>query len=90
MDRIRACIKTVFPDCDTAAVRPETRLGDIDGWDSMTGVNLVLELETAFAVSLTGQFLKDDQTIADVVALLFQRGATVDLGDGRSGLRRAS
>lgn len=94
MERIRACIRMTFPDCAEAALTADTQLREIEGWDSMTGVNLLLELETAFGVSLNGTFLDDKQTLRDVVALLRDRGAAVDADESNrsadAGLRRAS
>jgi hypothetical protein len=42
----------------------------------MNAVNLTLELESAFDVELAGVILTADQTIADVLELLRERGVT--------------
>lgn len=78
MERIRACIRMVFPGCDAMAFSADMPLGQIDGWDSMSSVTFLLELETAFGVRLAGLFLTETQTLADIAELLAQRGAIVE------------
>lgn len=70
-------VAAVFDDFPAADLRPDLALGDIPGWDSMNSVNLVLELESAFDTSLEGVLLVADQTVADVVALLRDRGIAI-------------
>ncbi len=75
--RLTAAFVTVFreaPDRITA----DLRLGDIAGWDSMNAVTFTFELETAFDVDLGETTFNATQTIADVVAVLRQRGAATD------------
>lgn len=59
-----------------ANLRPELRLGDIDAWDSMNAVTFTFELETAFDVTLGETTFTANQTIADVLAVLRERGVT--------------
>lgn len=58
-----------------ANLSPELRLGDIGGWDSMNAVTFTFELETAFDVTLGETTFTANQTIADVLAVLRERGA---------------
>ncbi len=96
MERIKTCIRTVFPECGEMPLQADTCLGQLAGWDSMTSINLLLELETVFdaRLSLSGVFLHEKQTIADVAALLRQRGASVEtdgaMNKSNTGQRRAS
>ena len=55
---------------------PELRLGDIGGWDSMNAVTFSFELETAFDVTLGETTFTANQTLADVIAVLREQGAT--------------
>jgi len=77
VDRIKTCLKTVFPDCEPDSICSETRLGDIAGWDSMNSVNLLLELEAAFSVSLLDAKLQEKDHVSDIVSLLARKGVTI-------------
>jgi acyl carrier protein len=59
-----------------ANLTPELRLGDIGGWDSMNAVTFTFELENAFDVTIGEATFTANQTIADVLAVLRERGAT--------------
>jgi acyl carrier protein len=74
-DKLAGALAEVF-EFPASELRAELPLGDIEGWDSMNAVNFTLELESAFGVELAGVILTADQTIADVVALLRERGAS--------------
>jgi acyl carrier protein len=58
-----------------AHLAPDLRLQDIGGWDSMNAVTFSFELETAFDVSLGETTFSGQQTIAEVLAVLRERGA---------------
>jgi acyl carrier protein len=75
--KLGEAVNAVFDDLAPGDVRPELALGDIPGWDSMNSVNLVLELESTFDADLQGVMLVADQTVADVIALLREKGADV-------------
>jgi acyl carrier protein len=70
MDKIIACLKEVFPDCNPALISSDTRLGDVPGWDSMNSINLLMSLEAAFSVSLADDQLTAKQQVSDIAALL--------------------
>ena len=77
MDKLRASIIAVFPRTNAADILPETLLGDIPDWDSMNSVNLLLELEEAFSVSLIDSTLQETDKVAGIIALLASKGAIV-------------
>jgi acyl carrier protein len=77
MQKIIACLKSVFPECDPATITSDTSLGDVPGWDSMNSVNFLLELEVAFSVSLLDETLTAEQHVSDVEELLRTKGAEV-------------
>lgn len=77
MHKIIACLKEVFPDCDPSVITPQTTLGEVPGWDSMNSVNLLMELESAFSVSMFNETLTSKQRVEDVAELL--RGKGVEL-----------
>lgn len=59
-----------------ASLTPGLRLAEIGGWDSMNAVTFTFELESAFDVTLGETTFTGQQTIADVLAVLRERGAT--------------
>jgi acyl carrier protein len=75
MEKIRTSVCTVFRDARPEDIHSDTRLGDIPGWDSMNGVNLLLELESSFGMSLVDLQLSENDRIATLVNTLRQRGA---------------
>jgi len=77
MQKIIACLKEVFPECDPAVITDDSRLGDVPGWDSMNSVNLLMELEAAFSVSLVDDVLTSKQKVADIGTLLRSKGVEV-------------
>jgi len=78
MEQLSVAFAAAFDDFDSTMLQPELRLEQIPGWDSMTSINLSLELQDAFAVSLDGLVLQGKQTVADVIRLLQERGAHVE------------
>ena len=77
MQKIIACLKLVFPECDPATITSDTTLGDVPGWDSMNSVNFLLELEVAFSVGLLDETVTAQQRVSDVAELLRAKGAEV-------------
>jgi acyl carrier protein len=50
-------LNTVFEDVfddDSIVVRPELSADDVDGWDSLTHIRLILTVEKAFNAGFTG------------------------------------
>ncbi len=72
MEVLRTCIGAVFSGVDVAKLTPADRLQDIPDWDSMNGVNLMMEIEAKTGVSLfeRGVVLEGGQTLQDVVQLI--------------------
>lgn len=52
----------------------DLHLGDVGGWDSMNAVTFTFELEQAFDVTLGETTFTAQQTVADVLAVLRERG----------------
>ena len=53
---------------------PSTRLVDIEGWDSLKHVLLVVGLEKNFAVSLSAEEIRSMVTVADIGRVLKEKG----------------
>jgi acyl carrier protein len=61
--------------CDVESLPPSTPLSDVEGWDSLKHVMLVVGLETNFGVSLSADEIKSMVTLADVGRILKEKGA---------------
>jgi len=68
MDRLFGCILRVFPDAESSTLADTTTLGSLPNWDSMNSVNLTMELESEYGVSLFERevVLVGHQTVGDV------------------------
>ena len=76
--RLNAAFVAVFRRAP-ADLRVDLRLADVGGWDSMNAVTFTFELEQAFDVTLGETTFSAHQTIADVLAVLRERGARGDV-----------
>jgi len=60
--------------CDVESLPPSTPLSEVEGWDSLKHVMLVVGLETNFGVSLSADEIKSMVTLADVGRVLKEKG----------------
>jgi acyl carrier protein len=60
--------------CDVEALPSSTPLSEIEGWDSLKHVMLVVGLEANFAVSLSAEEIKAMATIGDISRILKEKG----------------
>jgi acyl carrier protein len=64
--------------CDVESLPPSsTLLTEMDGWDSLKHVMLVVGLEANFAVSLSAEEIKSMVTLADIERVLKVKGVNV-------------
>lgn len=77
MDKILTSLQAAFPDYEGACPSDDMKLRDLEGWDSMTSVSFILELESVFETKLKGMVLKADTTMGQVRQMLRDRGAAV-------------
>ncbi len=59
---------------DEAAVKPEANLKDDLGIDSISAVELALELETEFDVRIEDEELSKLETVQDIIDLIQAKG----------------
>jgi acyl carrier protein len=59
----------VFDD-DTIQIRPEMTADDIDGWDSLSHVNLIITVEAKFAIRFTQKELLTLKNIGDLYSTI--------------------
>ena len=62
----------VFDD-DTIEVAPELTAKDVDGWDSMTHIRLILAVERAFKVKFTTSEIGALKKVDDLATLIRAR-----------------
>ena len=60
--------------CDVDSLPASTPLSEVDGWDSLKHVMLVVGLESNFGVSLSADEIKSMVTLADVGRILKEKG----------------
>jgi acyl carrier protein len=74
MTRLTSVIRQVFDD-DGINVRPETTAADIEGWDSINHVNLVLAVEREFKIRLSSSGIAGLKNVGELARLVDARMA---------------
>ena len=64
---------TVFND-DTITLNAETTAADVEGWDSLAHINLILSIEQSFGVQFTNNELTQFNNLGALVDLLELKG----------------
>ena len=59
-----------FPDVGDIAITPDTELGEIPEWDSMSAVNFQSLVEQNFQISIPLDILNEENTIGDVISVI--------------------
>jgi len=65
----------VFDD-DTIQIRPDMTSNDVDGWDSLSHVNLIITIEAKFNIRFTQKELLGQRNVGDLIADIEQKLAT--------------
>jgi len=74
--RIYARLAEIFRDVfdeDSIVVTPELSAKDVDGWDSLTHIRLVLTVEKAFKIKLSTSEIGKLENVGDLVKLIKSR-----------------
>lgn len=71
-DRLKEIFEDVFDD-DTIELTPETSAKDVDGWDSLTHMRLILSVERAFKTKFSTAEIGKLNNVGDLVALIKSR-----------------
>jgi acyl carrier protein len=74
MSALNAVFCEVFEDEDLSITR-ETSAADIEGWDSLTHVTLILHVEKAFGVRFSSSEVSRLESAGDLEALIAARSA---------------
>lgn len=65
METLNEIFQMVFDD-DTIQIKPEMTSNDIDGWDSLSHVNLITAIEAKFDIRFTQKELLTMKNIGDL------------------------
>lgn len=56
----------VFDD-DTIQIRPDMTANDVDGWDSLSHINLIITIEAKFKIRFTRKELLKQRNVGDLI-----------------------
>jgi acyl carrier protein len=74
--QIYARLSEIFEDVfdeDSIHITPELTAKDVDGWDSLTHIRLMLTVEKAFKIKLSTSEIGKLENVGDLVALIRAR-----------------
>ena len=69
--------KDVFDD-DSLEVEPMTTAEDVDGWDSLAHIRLVVSIEKAFSIRFTASEISQLENVGDLVELIILKKQSSD------------
>lgn len=72
LDRLNGVFQQVFDD-DEIEITPATTAKDVEGWDSMMHVTLMINVEKAFGVKFSSSEVASLQRVGDLVDLIDAR-----------------
>jgi acyl carrier protein len=70
--RLAGVFNQVFDD-ETIEVTPQLTAKDVDGWDSLTHIRLILSVEKEFKIRFTTSEIGNLENVAGLVALIRAR-----------------
>jgi acyl carrier protein len=70
--RLTGILQEVFDD-DSIAATPTLSANDVDGWESLTHIRLMLTVEKAFNVKFSTSEIGKMQTLGDLVTIIKAR-----------------
>ena len=74
-DRLTDVFRDVFDD-DDLVISADTTADDVDGWDSLAHIRLMLNVERAFKIKLTTSEIGKLKSVGELMELLAQRTAS--------------
>ena len=66
MEKLTEIFRMVFDD-DAIELSPGTTAGDVDGWDSLSHINLILAIETEFGIRFASRELLTYKNVGDLL-----------------------
>lgn len=67
LENLTRIFRLVFDD-DTIEISAETTANDIDGWDSLSHINLITAIESKFSLRFTNRELLKQRNVGDLIA----------------------
>jgi acyl carrier protein len=74
LDRLNDVFRDVFED-DELRVSPETTAQDVEGWDSLMHVTLIINVEKAFRVRFSSSDIAGLKDVGELLALIERKRA---------------
>jgi acyl carrier protein len=68
LTRLTSIFREVFDD-DDLVLKPELTANDVDGWDSLAHIRLILSVQKAFGVKFSAVEMSRLKNVGDLVAL---------------------
>ncbi|QPF90273.1 acyl carrier protein [Bradyrhizobium commune] len=68
-EKLTGIFRDVFFE-DDLSISPETTADDVDGWDSLTHIRLVLEVSKAFGVNFTASEIGSLKNVGEFAELI--------------------
>jgi len=65
-ERLNQIFCVVFDD-DSIQIRPEITANDVDGWDSLSHVNLITTIEAKFNITFSQKELLKHRNVGDLI-----------------------
>lgn len=72
-DKVMGLLHPIFRDVfddDELVIETKTTANDIDGWDSLTHIRLVISIEKAFDLRFTAAEISDLENVGEMVELI--------------------
>jgi len=66
MEKLNEIFRMVFDDA-ALKIRPDMTSNDVDGWDSLSHVNLITAVETKFGIRFTQKELLKQRNVGDLL-----------------------
>ncbi len=76
-DALNQVFRQVLED-DTLVLTPETTADDVEGWDSMNHIFIVVELEKRFGVKFQAAEMEELKNVGELVTLLKEKLARAE------------
>ena len=71
-DRLQRVFREVFDD-DGINIAPEMTAGDVEGWDSLSHINLIVAVETEFGIRFSQKELLMFRNVGDLFGGITRR-----------------
>jgi len=62
-------------DNDDLVITPATKAADVDGWDSLAHIHLVVSIEKTFGMRFSAEEVSSLENVGDLVALIMKKQA---------------